>query len=162
MRYCAYIIGQVVWGLPQTLAGSAVRLAHRGCPGFRFHGAYVTVWNRERQGLSLGPFIFVDASREVHAIPASMQVPGNDDVPPGVNRRLVVHEYGHTIQSLILGPFYLPGVGLPSLIWAKTPAFAKNRRRKQVSYYTFVPEHFANRLGERVLKQPSMGKALID
>ena len=93
---------------------------------------------------------------------SKLQAPGNDAVPPGVNRNLLVHEYGHTVQSLILGPFYLVVVGLPSVVWAKAPTLVKSRRRKHVSYYSFGPERFANWLGERVLKQPSMGQAFID
>ena len=164
MRYNAYIIVQALWGLPQTLAGSAVCLAHRDCPRFRFHGAVVTVWDRTSQGLSLGPFVFVDSAqgKGQAEVTAAMRSPGNDELPVGVYRQLVVHEYGHTVQSLILGPLYLPVVGLPSVIWAKTPALVKSRRDNRKSYYSFGPERFANWLGERVLKQASMGQAIID
>ena len=164
MRYNAYIAGQIVWGLPQTLAGAAVRLAHRDCPRLRFHGAVITVWDLANQGLSLGPFIFVDSAqgKGQTAVTAAMKSPGNDELPAGVNRQLVVHEYGHTIQSLILGPLYLPVVGLPSVIWAKTPVLVKGRRDNRKSYYSFGPERFANWLGERTLKQASMGQAIID
>lgn len=31
--------------------------------------------------------------------------------------KLIQHEYGHTVQSLILGPIWLFVIGLPSLIW---------------------------------------------
>ena len=112
-------------------------------PHFLHHGAIVTVWNY-RAALSLGPFIFLNG-RAGH-----------------VNDRLLVHEYGHTIQSLILGPLYLPLIGLPSLVWFRTPRFTNRRRAQGLSYYSFYTERWANHLGELVLKRPSMGQALID
>ena len=90
--------------------------------------AVVTEWAHDA-GLSLGAFIFV---------------------PEGCPAELVVHEYGHTAQSLLLGPLYLPVIGLPSLVWAELPTLRRYRARRGVSYYSFWPERWANRLGERV------------
>ena len=39
-----------------------------------------------------------------------------------LSKRLLVHEYGHTIQSLILGPLYLIIMGIPSTIWGFWPS----------------------------------------
>ena len=52
------------------------------------------------------------------------------------------HEWGHTRQSLLLGPLYLPLVGLPSLLWATwwTPL-------RSTSYFRFFTERWADRLG---------------
>ena len=80
-----------------------------------------------------------------------------------------VHEYGHTVQSMILGPFYLLAVGLPSIIWARrwsksqstaVPASVRSggeeklsrslKRRlklKGVRYTSRYPENWANILG---------------
>lgn len=41
--------------------------------------------------------------------------------------KLRKHEYGHTIQSLILGPLWIFVIGLPSLIWCS--CFEKYRRK---------------------------------
>ncbi len=57
----------------------------------------------------------------------------------------VKHEYGHTIQSKILGPLYLFVIGLPSLIWAGL--FDKYREKHNKSYYDFYTESWANKLG---------------
>jgi hypothetical protein len=57
----------------------------------------------------------------------------------------VKHEYGHTIQSKILGPLYLFVIGLPSLIWAGL--FDKYREKYNKSYYDFYTESWANKLG---------------
>jgi hypothetical protein len=79
-----------------------------------------------------------------------------------LKRMITVHEYGHTIQSLILGPLYLFVIGAPSLLWAGIPAFSRMRRRRQMSYYRFYPERWANHLGEKVTKEKSMGNILTD
>ena len=57
------------------------------------------------------------------------------------------HEYGHTIQSPILGPLWSFVIGLPSLIWCG--CFAKYRENHKVSYYSFYTEAWANKLGEK-------------
>ena len=63
---------------------------------------------------------------------------------------LSVHEYGHTIQSLIWGPLYLLMVGAPSMIWEKIPFFARRRLNENKSYFDIYFEKQANRLGEKV------------
>ena len=138
MKHAAYIIAQATWGMPQTLLGGAVYLAHRKRPHFRFHGAVVTTWESQK-GLSLGPFIFLKG-------PAAGNCGPND-----VDVALLVHEYGHTMQSIMFGPLYLVVVGVPSMIWMNVPALAKRRQLKQVSYYSFGPERHASALGERAL-----------
>lgn len=65
----------------------------------------------------------------------------------------LMHEYGHTIQSIILGPLFLPVIGLPSLLWAWLPVFRKYRERWSVSYYSLYTERWANFLGERAVKR---------
>ena len=126
-RFLLAQVWQVVWGLPQTVVGLVLFLALRGprrCHAYR--AAIVTRW-RLRSGLCLGMFIFV---------------------PEVCPRSLLAHEYGHTIQSIILGPLFLPVIGLPSILWASLPACRKYRQTKTVSYYRFYPEAWANRLGQ--------------
>jgi len=144
MKRVAYIIWQVLWGFPQTCVGLVVLAAHARERHFVYYGALVTVW-KIRAGLSLGPFVFLNEFEDI-----------------GIDERLLVHEYGHTIQSLILGPLYLIVIGIPSLLWMKTPAFRRRRHVQERSYYSFYTERWANYLGERVLGRPSMGQALID
>ncbi|MBR3235215.1 MAG: hypothetical protein IKG11_06330 [Atopobiaceae bacterium] len=135
MRFWLARLVHATWGLPQTVLGAGVKaMAGQDCLSYTFRSALVTEW-RLRRGLSLGPFIFV---------------------PRGCPRRLVVHEYGHTVQALILGPLYLPVIVLPSLTWAGVPALERARRRRGISYYTFYTEHWANVLAERVCHEPSM------
>ncbi len=86
-----------------------------------------------------------------------------DEIPlDELNSRLLVHEYGHTVQSLILGPLYLIIMGIPSTLWGFLPNLARKRREQGISYFSFFTEKWANYLGEKVTKKPSMGDFLID
>ena len=62
---------------------------------------------------------------------------------------IVAHEYGHTIQSLMFGPFYLLVIGIPSMVWSRFPVFRKKRVREKKSYFSVYPEKQATRLGEK-------------
>ena len=125
IRRAGYTAAQWTWGLPQTLIGSAVFLVHRKNSHRDHKGACLTEWDRD-DGLSLGKFIFV---------------------PKGEKEPLIAHEYGHTLQSLILGPAYLLLVGAPSFVWMRIPFFARKRKKTGKSYYSPVFEKTANRLG---------------
>lgn len=62
---------------------------------------------------------------------------------PRATDTTIKHEYGHTRQSLILGPLYLIVIGIPSIIWAVLhKKIAPNK-----SYYWFYTESNANKLG---------------
>lgn len=69
--------------------------------------------------------------------------------------RLLVHEYGHTIQSLILGPLYLIVMGIPSTLWGFLPCYVNKRQNEEVSYFDFFTEKWANLLGEKVTGEKS-------
>lgn len=125
----AYIFLQCTWGFLQTLFGFVLFMVNFRCRHFGFHGAVATAW-KYNSGISLGLFVFVpDNSRLKSVLP---------------------HEYGHTIQSLILGPFYLLAIGLPSLIWAGVPFFVKLRKQRNISYYSFYTEKWADFYGKKL------------
>jgi len=65
-------------------------------------------------------------------------------------RQMVVHEYGHTWQSLLLGPFYLFVVGLPSMIWSRSEKCIRLRKERNLPYSAFYTEWWADRLGEKM------------
>ena len=143
MKQLAYRVWQILWGFPQTLVGALLFLAHLRCQHFGFHGAIVTVWPRP-SSVSLGLFIFVtDTPFAVNSKGAPL--PRNEAA-----QRLLVHEYGHTIQSLILGPLYLLVIGIPSVLWGYLPRFKRRRATQNTSYYRFITERNANYLGELV------------
>ena len=81
--------------------------------------------------MSLGLFIFTP----------------REDVPN--MEKIRVHEYGHCVQSLVLGPLYLI-VGLISVIWARTPCFINLRREKKIPYTACFVESWASKWGELV------------
>ena len=54
------------------------------------------------------------------------------------------HEYGHTIQSMYLGPLYLIVIGMPSILWA---AFYRHDSKRPNKYYGFFTERWADKLG---------------
>lgn len=137
MNRTLYSVIQWTWGLPQTLIGSAVYLIHRDDNHFDYNGARVTVWNKD-SGISLGKFLFVPSRRK-----------GGKD---RVNSFILEHEYGHSIQSLILGPAYLILIGAPSMIWNRLPYFNKHRARTGRSYYSVPFEKNANVLGAKAAK----------
>ena len=68
--------------------------------------------------------------------------------PANASEGFLSHEYGHCLQSLILGPLYLLAVGLPSLLWAGLPVFKKLRARRKTSYYSFYTERWADALAK--------------
>lgn len=60
---------------------------------------------------------------------------------------ILKHEFGHTYQSMILGPLYLLVIGLPSIVWAWMHSSFK--RFEEVDYYSFYTEKWANRLADK-------------
>ncbi len=150
-----YVIWQCTWGFLQTLMGFAVFVFHAKCKHFLYHGAVFTVWENSAS-VSLGLFVFVSKR------PSFARKHKDKYTENQLFDMLVVHEYGHTIQSLILGPLYLIIVGIPSSTWAGMPYLVQKRKREGISYFDFFTESNANYLGEKVTKSPSPGKLLID
>lgn len=66
---------------------------------------------------------------------------------------LLVHEYGHTIQSAVLGWLYLPVIAIPSVLWYALPVCRNYRKTKHYSYYTFYTERWANHWGQKICKR---------
>ena len=148
-----YIIIQSTWGILQTLLGFIVFLFNINNKHYFYHGAIVTE-TKSQSSVSLGMFVFVTSNplldkREVNKIPDEEMY-----------NRLLVHEYGHTIQSLIFGPLYLIVMGIPSTLWGFLPFYQK-KRDNGVSYFSFFTERFANYLGEKVTKEKAMEEAII-
>ena len=127
-----YYLLQWTWGIVQNIVGLAFFLVNIRKKHYRFNGAVVTEWNYPRGSLGMGMFIFVSVSKK----------------SPDAIRKVALHEYGHTLQSIILGPLYLIVIGLPSLLWCSLPCFANYRRKHNISYYRFYTEHWANRLAK--------------
>lgn len=155
MKTALYWLIQCLWGLPQTVLGLVLLLLHRKDGHFLYHGAVITCW-RGRSSVSIGPFVFVTAD------PFFCDRLADRFTREELADRLLVHEYGHTIQSLFLGPLYLIVIGIPSTLWGWLPSLAKKRHDQRISYFSFFTESWANRCGEWVTGRKSMEQLVID
>lgn len=140
IRAFLFHLVQWTWGLPANLAGALLHLVLRlrgGRPG-RFRHARV-LWIRGPfiRGMCLGEFLFLE---------------GPDPEPPlpgTVRQALLVHEYGHACQVLLLGPLFPFLVGIPSMLWAGLPAFRRLRARRGIPYDRLYCEAWATAWGRR-------------
>ena len=120
-----------IWCLPQNIAGLLAKLIY-GCTSGKYGD--VTVCRSEKYApfcFSLGRYIFLSGGVE----------PGS---------RLFYHEYGHTVQSRILGPLYLFAVGIPSFVWCHL--FTGFRVRRGIGYGSFYTERWADRISDKYVK----------
>ena len=126
MKRILETITAFTWELLQTLCGAVVIL---------FLGAKFVQWEGNRRiffsagmsgAVSLGRYIIVDKyylnNYTVHR-----------------------HEYGHTRQSLMLGPLYLFVIGIPSICWAGL--YGTVIPSTHNGYYRFYTERWADKLG---------------
>ena len=135
MKYLITVI-LWLWQLPQNILGLLLKwLSNPVSHTFNLRGkrwteaslnytGWMDIRDKFHSGVSLGKYIFLCD----HNI--------NGDL---TSER---HEYGHTIQSIYLGPLYLLVVGLPSLIhaiWWKP---------EKGDYYDFFCERWADALGD--------------
>lgn len=119
-----YLIN-LTWALVQNIVGFLIlqymKLTHKKYTITRYKKSYViNTYNFIGGGVSLGMFIF-------------LQEPTQTDI---------MHEYGHTIQSMILGPAYLLLIGLPSFLWSRFGKYEIDQ------YYKFPTEKWADKLGK--------------
>ena len=129
MKKAVFIFLQCTWGIGQTLLGAIVFLKNIRQVHRIYRGCIETRWNSPC-GMSLGLFIFT---------------PKEDIRDTG---KIRVHEYGHCIQSMVLGPLYLV-VGIISVLWGNLPYFVKRRREKKIPYTACFVEAWASKWGER-------------
>ena len=130
--------------MPQNVLGLLFLLLWGQRPARPFHGAlaaeYRCRWLKEGTCFSLGMFIFLGK------------------IPDRERKKLLAHEYGHTVQSLLFGPLYLLLIFLPSVFWFiryhRDPA---RWRTRGVRYSDRWMERNANFWGHRIT-----GKAPMD
>jgi len=140
IRKILYVACQWTWGVVQNLVGLLVFVVTLKNRHSMFRGAIVTHW-KHPYSMGCGMFIF----KGDHGY-SYYTAEKNDKI----NYDVLVHEYGHTIQSIILGPLFLFVIGIPSLLWASLPYFNRLRVRKNLSYYWLYCEKWANVLGDKV------------
>lgn len=133
MKRFLYLLVQFTWGLAPSIIGFAYFLANIRRPHKIYRCAIETQWNSKYSGLSLGPFIFTPATPD-------------ENYYAGVR----THEYGHTIQCLILGPFYAI-VGIISVSWGSfIHPMLRKKRKEEPKYTSCFVEYNASWLGEKV------------
>lgn len=124
LKKWAVFLALWLWQLPQNLVGLLLVFLLKPEDSYTFNRARLYYATRMRGGISLGRYIIVNSTVKDYA------------------GRTEWHEYGHSRQSMFLGPLYLIVIGLPSLIWA-----AWWHEGRGVSYYSFYTERWADRLG---------------
>lgn len=137
-----YTVLQWTWGILQNILGGLLCLFlflkdPKAKHGY-YHGAIVTPWKQGKGSMGLGMFIFF----------------GHQGSPE--TEEVMVHEWGHTVQSVILGPLFVFVIGLPSLIWAYTPCFVKLRKNKGIPYTDLYCEKWASGMGEKLTGHPAV------
>ena len=147
MKKFFFYLVQFTWALPQNLVGAmAYLILSRKHEHERFHNSYITYVEKENfGGVSIGIFIFINPARKEDWLHDTR-----------------IHEYGHTIQSLFLGPVWLFVVALPSVIWAGSKRLADYRKKNDVSYYTLYCEGWANLWGAKWSGEKFKSKEMIN
>lgn len=120
-----------IWQLPQNLLGLILLLWYKHEKEYhRLNGRTFYYTEEMRSGISFGNYIIMN----------------RDDKEDGMK-----HEYGHTIQSRYLGPFYLLVIGLPSILWNIIDSLIVTRlvgyERSYWIYYSMPWEAWADKLG---------------
>lgn len=115
-----------IWQLPQNIMGIILRLFYKQDYSLWYKDRIIRVCKHFPGGISLGNNVIVK------------KYPYNTET-----WNTVKHEWGHTRQSLYLGPMYLLVVGLPSLTWA----MLHGNVIKNKDYYSFWTEAWADKLG---------------
>ncbi len=128
MKKLLFWLLQCTWGCIPTLLGACFFWKLRKNPHRMYRGCIDTQWDT-RSGLSLGLFLFTP----------------RDDIRD--SEKIRVHEYGHSIQSIVLGPLFL-GIGIISLLWGRMPCFEKQRSEKNLPYTSCFVESWASKWGE--------------
>jgi len=122
----------IIWQLPQEIIGGLLYILMPKMAVQKVQGVIVSYCYWMKGGVTIGNFIFIGDIyyKEIYA---------------KYKKRIIKHEFGHTIQSKILGPLYLFIIGIPSIIHA---AF-----HKEGDYYHFYTEKWANNLSDKYFKE---------
>ena len=117
---------KLFWQLPQVIVAFIyywyLRYKDEILDTCTFQGAIVFIKRKSCGSVTLGNHIFLS---------------------PMATDTTVRHEWGHTRQSLILGPLYLIVIGIPSIIWA----VVHKKIAPDTSYFNFFTEKWADKLG---------------
>lgn len=125
------------WEFPQTLVGAIIAIMHKEKPLriIEFADQKIYLYDKFNGGISLGYYTHLDWNAKDH---------NNGVVREGL-RKSVLHEaLGHGTQSKWLGIFYLPIIGLPSVIHCAIHLLCG----RKWNYYSFPTERWADKIAE--------------
>lgn len=114
-----------LWQLPQHLLGLLIILVTKGETKHKLHNITYYYYDPFPGGISLGDYMIIGTHWD----------------------KSVRHEFGHSIQSKILGWFYLPSVGICSGLHAATYEW-RLKKGWVKSYYDYWTEKWADKLGK--------------
>lgn len=113
-----------IWQLPQNLVGLLFLLFLAGEKRHELNGIRFYYLKTFPGGITVGEYVIVGTKQEL----------------------TVRHEYGHVLQSRILGPLYLIVIGLPSLIHAWINGAIGCCEKHDEGYSHFYTEKWADKL----------------
>lgn len=111
-----------IWQLPQNIIGLFIILFINGETKHKFNNITYYYYDPFPGGISLGNYLILGSQHS----------------------QSIKHEYGHAIQSRLLGPLYLIIIGIPSLIWAGM--YGTIIPEHENNYYRFYTERWADKL----------------
>ena len=114
-----------LWELPQNLIGLGLSFIYKYDELIPYGNKQIRYCKKFPGGISLGNYVFVGTKK----------------------KDISKHEYGHTIQSKLLGPLYLFIMGIPSIVWASIYGTKLVPETKN-GYYKFYTERWADKLGQ--------------
>jgi RHS repeat-associated protein len=128
------ILSRLTWESLQTASGLVYNTGHNLTGQVDWvkykYGATVVSSTLQPGGITLGSYI-TGGARNTNTV---------NDIQADENNSLFQHEYGHTIQSRMNGPFYFANVGIPSII-------STGQKYSFGSHDFSPPEQEANALG---------------
>lgn len=129
-----FYLASCTWGIIATLIGALITwgLVLIGYRPYKFHNTVVFEIGENWGGFSLGFFAFVNCISSTY---------------------LLLHESGHGIQNIMLGPVWPFIVGIPSMVryWYRGIIVKLGRKKESElpDYYSIWFEKWASDLGEK-------------
>lgn len=106
-----------IWQFPQNIIGLLLLLFNKGEKKHNLNDITFYYDDNFPGGITLGEYILVGS------------------------KTVVRHEFGHVLQSRILGPLYLFVIGIPSIVHAAINKYIGCCKRHKEGYYHFYTEH---------------------
>lgn len=129
-----YYILNIVWGFPLTLIGfvGALAVLISGHRPQRNGGGWVFRVGHDWGGISFGLFHFVDMEP---------------------TKRILAHEYGHSLQNMIWGPLMVFVIAIPSVVRYWVHQIRRKQNKPNPSYDSIWFEGQATRWGLKTIDQ---------